>query len=212
MRFLILSDIHGNLPALEYVLRCEKGVDAIVSLGDVVNYGPWSNECVDLLDTLSNKILIKGNHEEAFIVGVYPGQNEVAKAFFNFCYPTFYRKKLISEYVKLAQHANFEFAHTIEDRYIYPDTELELISNIFIGHSHRMFKRVINNHRLINVGSVGQNRINIDEINYVLWEPLKDKIDLIAKKFSSNGLISEMVNKNYPEICVNYIKSKRIFT
>ena len=66
MRILVISDIHGNLPALEFVLNKERSADKIISLGDVVNYGPWSNECVDLMDTLTNKILIVGNHEEAF--------------------------------------------------------------------------------------------------------------------------------------------------
>ena len=85
MQILIISDVHGNLPALEYVLKSEPNSDLVISLGDVVNYGPWSNECVELLETLPNKILLKGNHEEAFINGAYPGENPIAKSFF-LCY------------------------------------------------------------------------------------------------------------------------------
>ena len=48
----IISDVHGNLPALQKALDDCKYVDAIINLGDVVNYGPWGNECVDLLKNI----------------------------------------------------------------------------------------------------------------------------------------------------------------
>src|SRR5580704_4525713 len=48
MRYLILSDIHANLTALDTVLDTVKGRwDKVVCLGDVVGYGPDPNEVVD---------------------------------------------------------------------------------------------------------------------------------------------------------------------
>lgn len=52
MRLALLSDIHGNLPALEAVLAAldgEEGLDATCHLGDLVGYAPWPNEVVALL-------------------------------------------------------------------------------------------------------------------------------------------------------------------
>jgi len=50
MRYLVISDIHGNLTAFESVLKDAEGEwDFIWCLGDVVGYGPDPNECVDLL-------------------------------------------------------------------------------------------------------------------------------------------------------------------
>lgn len=52
MRYALLSDVHGNLPALEAVLADIDGrpdVDAVFHLGDLVGYGPWPNEVVSLL-------------------------------------------------------------------------------------------------------------------------------------------------------------------
>jgi predicted phosphodiesterase len=51
MRYALLSDIHGNRPALEAVLRdiATRDVHAIHHLGDLVGYGPWPNETVDLI-------------------------------------------------------------------------------------------------------------------------------------------------------------------
>lgn len=209
MRVLVISDIHGNLPALEYVLKQEQDSELVISLGDVVNYGPWSNECVDLLESLDNKVLISGNHEEAFISGEYPGSNEIVKAFFSFCYPEFNRKKEIRNYKERYSFADFEFIHTLNNNYIFPDTEIVINKNTFIGHSHKMFMREINSFKLVNTGSVGQNRTNADIVNYVKWDSDSNDIKLIRKNFSSDKLLKEMLSKGYPEICINYIESKR---
>lgn len=209
MRIVVLSDVHGNLPSLEYVLKQEKFADLVISLGDVVNYGPWSNECVDLLETLENKILIVGNHEEAFISGIYTGKNIIAQTFFEQCYPSFDRKDKIGNYVESFSLGNSYFTHTLNDSYIFPDTEIEINKNTFIGHSHRMFSKMIKNYRLVNAGSVGQNRVNIDEINYAVLDTEKDIVELIRKSYPADKMINEMQIKKYPDICIKYVLSKR---
>ncbi len=209
MRILVISDVHGNLPALEFILKKEKSVDSVISLGDVVNYGPWSNECVSLMDSLPNKVLILGNHEEAFISGNYNGNNIIAKTFFNTCFPTFNKRESIIKYVEKFSIKNVEFVHTINSSYIYLDSDIKIENDTFIGHSHRMFCKKIDDYRLVNVGSVGQNRINIEIINYVIWDSDKNSVELFEVEFSANQLIKEMEMKNFPEICINYILSKR---
>ena len=49
MRLAFISDIHGNLPALDAVLAdiSLREVDATYHLGDLVGYGPWPNEVID---------------------------------------------------------------------------------------------------------------------------------------------------------------------
>lgn len=51
MRIALLSDVHGNLPALEAVwAEVERTApDAVYHLGDLVGYGPWPNEVVQFL-------------------------------------------------------------------------------------------------------------------------------------------------------------------
>jgi predicted phosphodiesterase len=52
MRYVLLSDIHANLPALEAVLgevRAEVERGEVYHLGDLVGYAPWPNETVALL-------------------------------------------------------------------------------------------------------------------------------------------------------------------
>jgi diadenosine tetraphosphatase ApaH/serine/threonine PP2A family protein phosphatase len=66
LRTAILTDIHGNLPALEQVLaRCRGlGVDRYVCLGDTVGYGAQPNECCDLVRERASFSLL-GNHDAA---------------------------------------------------------------------------------------------------------------------------------------------------
>lgn len=76
-KFIILSDIHGNLSAFQEVIRdfeLKKYVfDGLVILGDSVNYGMRSNEVVDCLIDLEEKypILVNlvGNHEHSILMG-----------------------------------------------------------------------------------------------------------------------------------------------
>ena len=67
MKVCLFSDVHGNLPAMEKMLALSADADLYISLGDIVNYGPWSNECVELLNSIKYKICIRGNHEDAFM-------------------------------------------------------------------------------------------------------------------------------------------------
>lgn len=65
MQTLVLADIHGNLPALEAVLRhpAARACTEIISLGDHVNFGPQSRAVHDRLTSLG-AVLLLGNHEE----------------------------------------------------------------------------------------------------------------------------------------------------
>jgi predicted phosphodiesterase len=64
MQIAFLSDIHGNIDALDAVLRDIEniGVETMVCLGDVVGYGPEPGECVR--EILKRSIVtVMGNHE-----------------------------------------------------------------------------------------------------------------------------------------------------
>ncbi|MFZ0981405.1 MAG: metallophosphoesterase family protein [Candidatus Acidiferrales bacterium] len=69
MRYLILSDIHANLTALDTVLSVAKGRwQKAVCLGDLVGYGPDPNEVIDRVRALP-AVTIRGNHDKA-IAGI----------------------------------------------------------------------------------------------------------------------------------------------
>ncbi len=70
VRIGIVSDIHSNLPALEAVLEAMGPVDRLWCLGDFVGYGPWPNECIELLRQ-RGVVAIAGNHDLA-VIGEIP--------------------------------------------------------------------------------------------------------------------------------------------
>lgn len=69
MRYLVLSDVHANLPALEAVLNHAKqrGYDEVMFLGDAVGYYPHADEVVQRLAELAPRVRIAGNHDAALL-------------------------------------------------------------------------------------------------------------------------------------------------
>ncbi len=66
MRYLVLSDIHANLEALEAALAAAAGGhDRVLVLGDLVGYGAEPNRVVERIRALSPAFIIRGNHDKA---------------------------------------------------------------------------------------------------------------------------------------------------
>jgi len=66
MRYLILTDIHANLEALETCLKDARarGYDETLVLGDIVGYGPDPNAVIDAIRRLKPKAIVRGNHDK----------------------------------------------------------------------------------------------------------------------------------------------------
>jgi len=65
VRRALISDIHGNLEALEVVLDDIKSqrITEIYCLGDIIGYGPNPRECIDRV--MENcKVTLLGNHDQ----------------------------------------------------------------------------------------------------------------------------------------------------
>ncbi|MGB3210326.1 MAG: metallophosphoesterase family protein [Desulforhopalus sp.] len=67
MRLAVFSDIHANIEALQAVVDDfqEQRIDRFICLGDLIGYGASPNECIDLVRSLPNTIVILGNHDAA---------------------------------------------------------------------------------------------------------------------------------------------------
>lgn len=208
MRVALFSDIHGNLPALEIAIKESGYVDGYIVLGDVVNYGPWSNECVKMLETLPYCTKIRGNHEDYFINGECDSDNYLANEFFNHCYSDFKEVSAIQNYKKESQFEDFTCIHTLEDKYIFEDTNVILETNYIIGHSHRQYKTIRNGYILLNPGSVGQNRQYINEINFMIYDTKYQKADFRSVLYDVNIIIKQMEKMEYPQMCLEYYRNK----
>jgi predicted phosphodiesterase len=66
MRYLVVSDIHANLEALEAVMAAAGplGFDRALVLGDLVGYGADPNAVIDKVREMAPHALIRGNHDK----------------------------------------------------------------------------------------------------------------------------------------------------
>lgn len=62
MRALVVSDIHGNLQALQAVLAAAGPFDQLWNLGDAVGYGGNPNEVIEVLRARA-AVNVRGNHD-----------------------------------------------------------------------------------------------------------------------------------------------------
>jgi len=82
MRYLVLSDLHSNLEALEAVLAVARtpGYERTLVLGDIVGYGADPNPVVEILRGLPGLVAIRGNHDRvAASLEEADGFNEAAR-------------------------------------------------------------------------------------------------------------------------------------
>lgn len=87
----LISDLHGNVPALEVALEDarSRGVERFACLGDVVGYGAEPRPCLDVVmslcvaepegEGLAGGFCLRGNHEQALLDGP-EGFNPKARA------------------------------------------------------------------------------------------------------------------------------------
>jgi diadenosine tetraphosphatase ApaH/serine/threonine PP2A family protein phosphatase len=65
MRYLVLSDVHANLEALDAVLAASAGQwDQVLVLGDLVGYGADPIAVVERVQALPVAALVRGNHDK----------------------------------------------------------------------------------------------------------------------------------------------------
>ena len=83
MRYLILTDIHANLEALDACLHDARArrFDQTLVLGDLVGYGPDPNAVIDRVQRLNPLAIVRGNHDKvACGLEQAEGFNAVAKS------------------------------------------------------------------------------------------------------------------------------------
>src|SRR5687768_9615499 len=131
VRYLILSDIHANIDALEAVLAAAPPWDRVLVLGDLVGYGGAPNAVIDRVRGLDPMAVIRGNHDKA-ACGLDDGSNfnQVARFAAAWTYQQLgpeYREYLrqlpqgpteIDEQLEICHGAPFD-----EDHYIFDATD-----------------------------------------------------------------------------------------
>ncbi|MDR3032510.1 MAG: metallophosphatase family protein [Kitasatospora sp.] len=182
MRVAVLADIHGNLPALEAVLRDveDAGVDAVVLAGDLAD-GPMPAQTLDALEELGERaVWVRGNADR-FLADAFDGRfvpsglaaNAPAE-YFAWCASRIgqsQRDRLASlplgvtvEIDGLGPVAFYHGTARDDNEFILVDSPISQYQAAFagvpeptvvIGHTHMPFDRLADTRRVINPGSVG---------------------------------------------------------
>jgi predicted phosphodiesterase len=152
MRYLVLSDIHGNLEALGAALAeaARRGYDQLLVLGDLVGYGADPNGVIDRIRELKPIMVIRGNHDKA-ACGLEDAEsfNLVAKSAVHWTYEMLtvenrgYLERLpagpqiVDELIEICHGAPFD-----EDAYIFDELDaLRALAQsrrpvCLFGHTH----------------------------------------------------------------------------
>ena len=176
MKLLVVSDIHGNWPALEAI---REEADAIVCLGDIVSYGPFPRECVAWLREHATYV-VRGNHDTALAYRLDPRaagfKRELAEATLAHHRRILSRNDLawlrklpteayfrFDDYTFHAVHASpldhlFSYRLTPElaDDELKKEVEGVRADFVLVGHTHLPMIRGAWTKVILNPGSVGQ--------------------------------------------------------
>ncbi|KKH92584.1 serine/threonine protein phosphatase [Methanosarcina sp. 1.H.T.1A.1] len=181
MKILLIADIHANLEALRTVLDVPH--DRAICLGDIVDYGPDPDKCIDFLQK-KNIPTIRGNHDNAvaFKMDCQCGYKYKHLSIATREYTWGVLDDLRMEYLQklplvIKEEINGKklFLTHASPRsmfeYIKPETPdediLAMIADpmepvdaefLVVGHSHIPMSRKLEDLTIINPGSVGQPR------------------------------------------------------
>ncbi len=189
MRLLIVSDLHANLAALD---RAADAADAVVFLGDAVDYGPDPAAAVDWVRRRAIWAA-RGNHDEAVATGAatgaapaWAGLAEASARWTRETLPVEDRAYLGNLPLRVAftfAGARFVALHAspLDPLYTYlppetPEAEWERQLDgvdadwLLYGHTHRPLLARFGRTTVLNPGSVGQPRMGAPLASYAIWE------------------------------------------
>ena len=155
MRYLVFTDIHGNLEAFQALLKFipKKKIDYYLYLGDLVGYGASPNEVIQKISSLKPISMIRGNHDKAVCsfdsiktfnpvaaAAIYWTQQHITKKNLDFLIRLKKSPLIVHDAITICHGAPFD-----EDYYIFGEFDAaEAFAQFstpicFFGHTHFPF-------------------------------------------------------------------------
>jgi len=224
-RIAIISDIHGNVPALRSVLDDIKlrNISRIFCLGDLIGKGPSSDITVDLVQTTC-ELVIKGNWED-YITKVSDQntviwhQNKLGKQRLEYLsnlpfsiefymsgrFIRLFHASPRSIYERIQPWDSFEQRLSLFESSEYCQQKLQA-DVIGYGDIHNAYVQNFSGKTLINVGSVG-NPLEITQASYAIIEgqyhskePSAFSIQLIRVPYDIELSVKQAIDDDMPSL------------
>jgi len=215
MRLLLIADIHANLEALQTVLEVPH--DRAICLGDIVDYGPDPERCIDLLRK-KDIPTIRGNHDNAvaFKVDCQCGYKyrHLSVATREYTWEILDRSRieylqklplLIKEQLDGKRLYLTHASPRSMFEYIKPETPDEEIQKMIegaaepveaeflaVGHSHIPMNRKLGNLTIINPGSVGQPRDGDTRACCAVFDTETGEIDFFRLEYDIEAVCAKI--------------------
>jgi predicted phosphodiesterase len=182
MKIAIISDIHGNFPALQTVIEDIDAwrPDRVLVAGDVINRGPSPVPCLELVQERVERDgwqLVRGNHEDYVLVHTEPDAPR-SGPMFEYLRSSFWTFEQLNGHVSYLEKLPFQTSLVGPDGRevravhasmrgnrdgIYYKTEMEEVRRqiepapaVFCtGHTHFPLVREVDETLVVNAGSVG---------------------------------------------------------
>ena len=217
-RVAALYDIHGNVPALQAVLRDVEaaGVETIVFGGDLA-WGPWPEEVLRTIDLLGDRALsIRGNADRAVAQGFEPGEvPPEVQAATRWCFETLDPARrdqlmglppsLVLEIEGLGETLFCHGSPRSDEESLTPGTPDARLQDILggvtyptvvCGHTHMQFDRRSGDTRVVNAGSVG---MPYEGRRGAFWALLGPDVELRSTSYDIEAAAEAMRSSGCPE-------------
>ncbi|MHC1753422.1 metallophosphoesterase family protein [Humidesulfovibrio sp.] len=206
MKLGVISDVHGNAPALAAVLRAMEPVDALLCLGDTVGYYPFSS-CV--CRTLRSRcaIVLAGNHDR-YVTAPPPAPNALLRASLDMVRATLseadraWLAGLPETWAAEVDGVRLMAMHGSPwdalEEYVYPDhPRLDRFASlpadvVFLGHTHRPMRVNAGNVLVVNPGSVGQPRDGDPDAAWAVLDTATRILQLRRVAYNNSGVVRRL--------------------
>jgi len=203
----IVSDIHGNLPALTAVLSAidTLGCERIISLGDVTGYYAEPDKCIDLLIE-RNAIQLLGNHDEYLVSGTACPRSRLVSELIKHQQKVVTKKQIeyMSSLNSRYDEGENSFVHggwsNPLDQYLYTvssDSFPDDKKRFFSGHTHVQVLAEFDSKTYCNPGSVGQPRDGDSRAAFATLD--NDKINLHRVQYDIDASVYAMKKAGFSE-------------
>ncbi len=232
MKILLLADIHGNLPALQAVLDTPAAAACAEAwcLGDIVGYGPFPNECAELVARKMSRVIL-GNHDVKVLSAKKVSRHKEAYKTFIFAWTRRVLSPATVKYLtslpgesrlKLAGHrvvllhgspVGMDDGLSIHT----PDERLAALAVkaradvILVGHTHDAFVRRAGENYFINPGSVGRPFDGDGGASFAVLEIGARGVRATRHRvaYDNAGVVAEMKRQDFPDILVRAFAASR---